>query len=76
MSQEQPLKHVQDTIRELNAQEAASHEQNTATNPHSNVVATQKEPIGVQVRSLITRSSILNKREIGQNYKDSVIFCE
>lgn len=58
--QEQPIKHVQDTIRELNAQEAASHAQQESpqhqhtTHPHSNVVASQTEPVGVQVR----RSSI------------------
>lgn len=49
MDQEQPIKHVQDTVRELNAQEAASHDQSTTPNAHTNAVAHQKEPIGVQV---------------------------
>ncbi|KAG6427276.1 hypothetical protein SASPL_111518 [Salvia splendens] len=46
MNQEQPSKHVQDTIKELNAQEAATHPQTSSPNAHSKAVASQKEPVG------------------------------
>ncbi|KAL1549640.1 late embryogenesis abundant protein 47-like [Salvia divinorum] len=48
MNQEQPSKHVEDTIKELNAQEAVIHPQTSSPNAHSNAVANQKEPVGVQ----------------------------
>ncbi|XP_057780280.1 late embryogenesis abundant protein 47-like [Salvia miltiorrhiza] len=70
MSQEQPVKHVLDTIRELNAQEAASHVQaqntsgsSTPTNPHSNAVASQKEPVGVQGIKEIQSSPLGSRTE-------------
>lgn len=50
MDQEQPMKHVHDTVRELNAQEAASHDQSTTPNAHTNAVAHQKDAVGVQVQ--------------------------
>lgn len=77
MSQEQPVKHVQDTIRELNAQEAASHAQSpttTPTNPHSNAVASQKEPVGVQVTRSFILNYMLHRSSINTKYIEIIVF--
>ncbi|XP_047959953.1 late embryogenesis abundant protein 47-like [Salvia hispanica] len=63
MNQEQPSKHVSDTIRELNAQEAATHPQTSSPNAHSNVVASQKEPVGVQGIKEIESSPLGSRTE-------------
>lgn len=62
MTQEQPVRHVQEIIKELNDvvhdhdhdhEHDTTESQTTAspTNSHSNVVASQTDPVGVQVFS-------------------------
>ncbi|XP_047975381.1 late embryogenesis abundant protein 47-like [Salvia hispanica] len=69
MDQEQPMKHVHDTVRELNAQEAASHDQSTTPNAHTNAVAHQKDAVGVQgIQSspLVSRTDQRGEITIGE----------
>lgn len=76
MNQEQPSKHVSDTIRELNAQEAATHPQTSSPNAHSNVVASQKEPVGVQVLIIFFgKASRLSLKRSGIIYQLCQYFC-
>ncbi|KAG6430328.1 hypothetical protein SASPL_108393 [Salvia splendens] len=63
MNQEQPSKHVQDTINEFNAQEAATHPQTSSRKAHSNVVASQKELVGVQGIKEIESSPLGSRTE-------------